>query len=120
MRRNWRERGEGQMGCVVGLIIFLALIFVAFKMIPIKVKAAELRQEVFDEAKSAGTHNDERIRRSILAKATDLELPVKDTDVKVRRTGNTINIDVEYKVPVKFPGFTYQWGFHHSAENPIF
>ena len=37
MRRNRRERGEGQLGCLVGLI-FLALgVFIAFKMVPVKV-----------------------------------------------------------------------------------
>ena len=118
MRRG--ERGEGQLGCIIGLLVFLAAIFVAYKMIPIKVKAAELRQEVVDEAKAAGTRRDPQIRKTILAKAEQLELPLADKDIDIRRNAGTIFVTVKYTVPVEFPGYTYQWEFEHHAENPIF
>lgn len=120
MIRRMRERGEGQLGCIVGLLVFLAAIFVAYKMIPIKVRAAELRGTVVDEAKAAGMRNDKVIKESILHKADTLELPLSEKDVKIRRSGNIIYVDVAYTVPVEFPGFTYQWNFKHSAENPVF
>ncbi|HVR38754.1 MAG TPA: hypothetical protein VMU84_06635 [Thermoanaerobaculia bacterium] len=120
MRRNRRERGEGQFGCVIGLLLLLIAIFVAYKMIPVKVKAAEMRQTVVDEAKSAGLHNDNVIRKSILAKAEELDLPITTDDVEIVRKNSNIKVDVSYVVPVEFPGFTYQWKFHHNAENPIF
>jgi|SRR5947209_4426584 len=120
MRLIRRERGEGQLGCIVGLIILALAIFVAWKMIPVKVKAAELRQVVEDEAKSAGTHNDDRIRAAILAKAKDDKLPVSDDDIKVVREHSEIDIDVNYIVPIEFPGYTYKWHLEHHAHNPIF
>lgn len=120
MRRKRSELGEGQFGCIVGLIVFVAVIFIAYKLIPVKVKASELRQEVFDESKSAGSHNDEKIRKIILAKARDLELPLDDSGVKIERKAENIHVNVQYTVPIKFPGFTYQWHFEHNAENPIF
>lgn len=115
-----RERGEGQMGCIVGLLVFLAAIFIAYKMIPVKIKAADMRQTVQDQAKSAGTLSDAVIRKTILAKATEHGLPVTDEDLKVDRMPNRIVIDVKYTVPVEFPGYTYQWNFSHHADNPIF
>lgn len=120
MLRNRRERGEGQLGCLVGLVLLLAGALVAYKMIPVKVKAAEMRDVVKDEAKSAGTHNDSRIRKAILAKAAELELPVTEKDVIIKRQSTAIKVDVKYTVPVEFPGYVYQWNFHHVAENPIF
>jgi hypothetical protein len=120
MRRNRGERGEGQFGCVVGLLLLLAGIFVAYKMIPIKVRAAELRQEVVDEAKSAGMRNDKQIIGSILKKAQEVNLPVTEENIVVSRGANSINVDVQYVVPLEFPGFTYKWKFHHVADNPIF
>ena len=120
MRRNRGERGEGQFGCVVGLLLLLAGIFVAYKMIPVKVKAAELRQEVVDEAKSGGMRTDAQIMASILKKAQDNNLPVTEDNVVIKRTANNISVDVQYVVPLEFPGFTYQWKFHHEAENPMF
>jgi hypothetical protein len=120
MRFNRRERGEGSFGCLVGVILLAIALFIAYKMIPVKVKNAELRQVVTDEAKSAGTHKDGQIMATILAKAEEDKLPVTEDDVKISRAANEITVDVEYVVPVEFPGFVYQWHFHHHAQNPIF
>ncbi len=120
MRRNRNQRGEGQGGCIVGLVLLLIGVFIAFKLIPVKVKAAELRQAVVDEAKMAGTRDDGRIMQRILKKAEELRLPVTEDNVKINRGANQIAIDVNYTVPIDFPGFVYQWKFHHNADNPIF
>lgn len=120
MLRNRRERGEGQFGCLVGLVLLLLAGLIAYKMVPVKVKAADLRDTIQDEARSAGQHNDKAITEAILAKAKSLELPVAKEDIRIDRTANTIKIDVQYTVPVQFPGYTHQWKFRHKADNPIF
>jgi hypothetical protein len=120
MRFSRRERGEGQFGCLVGLIFLAIGIFIAYKMIPVKVKAAEIRQEVVDEAKSAGTHNDDKIRAAILAKAREDDMPITEDNIKIVRVPNAITVTVDYVVPIEFPGYTYQWHLHHEASNPIF
>ena len=120
MRRNRRERGEGNLGCIVGVIFLVLAIFVAYKMIPVKVKNAELRQVITDEAKSAGTHKDDTIMAAILAKAKENNLPVTEENVKIARAASTISVEVDYTVPVEFPGYTYQWHIHHEVSNPIF
>lgn len=120
MVRNRRERGEGRLGCLVGVIFLLVAGLVAYKMIPIKVKVADLRDTVQDEARSAGTRSDKDILNSILAKAQQLELPVTEDNVKINRIPNSIKIDVAYTVPVQFPGYTYNWKFRHQTDNPIF
>lgn len=118
--RNRRELGEGQIGCLIGVIFLLLGALVAYRMVPIKIKAAEMRDTVKDEAKSAGTHNDNQIRKTIIATADRLQLPLKDSDVKVERKSGNIYVEVKYTVPVEFPGYVYQWNFVHTAENPIF
>ena len=120
MRDSRRQRGEGNLGCIFGLIVLALAIFVAFKMVPVKVKNAELKQTIVDEAKSAGTQNDDKIRAAILYKAKEDNLPIKEDDVKINRTSNAITVDVAYTVPIEFPGFTYQWNIHHVVSNPIF
>jgi len=120
MRTSRRERGEGQMGCVIGLIILAIALFVAYKMIPVKVKASELKNTVSDESKSAGTHNDDRIRDAIVNKAKELKLPVTAEKVKITRFASEITVDVEFDVPIDFPGYVYQWHQHYIQQNPIF
>ncbi len=118
--RRLGERGEGQLGCIFGLLVFLAALFVAYKMIPVKVRAADLRQTVTDEARSAATRSDAVILKSILDKAATNRLPVSAEDVEIVRPKERIVIDVKYVVPVVFPGYTYNWKFHHHADNPLF
>jgi len=118
--RRFTERGEGQFGCIVGLIILIAAGWIAFKMIPVKVKAADLRRTVTDSARSAGQLKDPAIRGNILNKARALELPVTNQDIKIQRQRERIRVEVNYVVPVEFPGYTHQWSFRHVAENPIF
>lgn len=120
MRISRRERGEGQFGCIVGLILLVVGVVVAYKVIPVKVRAADLRQEIQDDAKSAGMMNDEKIRASILAKARENNLPVTDDNIKISRGSNQINIVVDYSVPIDFPGYTYVWHVHDERNNPIF
>jgi hypothetical protein len=120
MSRNRSQRGEGRFGCLVGLVLLAIAGLVAYRMIPIKVKTADLRDTVVDESKSAGQHKDKTILGNILHKAEQLELPITAEDVEIKRTNANIRIEVEYTVPVEFPGYTYQWHFRHVAENPIF
>lgn len=114
------ERGEGQFGCLVGLALLLIAALVAYKMIPIKVKAAEMRDAMIDEARSAGQNPDARIMKAIIRKAEALNLPVTEKNVDIRRSSGEIRIEMKYTVPVEFPGYTYNWDFHHKTENPIF
>ena len=120
MSRNYRERGEGNFGCVIGIVVLLIAGLLAYKLIPIKVKTADLRDTVMDEARSAGAHNDNQIKNNILAKAKQLELPVAEENVKVRRQSSIVYVDVEYDVPVDLPGYKFNWHFRHTTENPIF
>ena len=118
--RNRRESGEGRIGCIFGLILLLIAGLIAYKMIPVKVKTSDMRETVQNEARSAGQHNDASIMKSLLTKAESLQLPVTDKDIAIVRVAGEIRVDVDYTVPVQFPGFVYQWHFHHHAENPIF
>lgn len=120
MLRNRRERGEGQFGCLVGLVVLLLAGLIAYKMLPVKVKAADLRDTIVDESKSAGQHGDAQIRRQILAKAEQNQLPVSDKDITINRSSSNIRIKVTYTVPVEFPGYTYNWDFKVETDNPIF
>lgn len=120
MRRNRREAGEGQGGCIFGIILLLIAAFVAYKLIPIKVKAAGLREVIVDETKQAGFHGDDRIRKDIMEKAQEDGIPLTDEGLTINRTGNLIRVDADYSVPVSFPGKTFDWHFHIHAENPIF
>ena len=41
-------------------------------------------------------------------------------DIDIERKHQMIRIEVNYTVPVEFPGYTYQWHFRVKTENPVF
>jgi hypothetical protein len=120
MGRHRGQRGEGQIGCVFGLIVLIAVSYIAFKMIPVKVRAADLRQEITDVARSAGAYKEPEIRKRIMAKAEELGLPLETRDLEIIRKSERVYIEANYVVPVEFPGYTYQWKFKHVVDNPVF
>jgi len=120
MRGRRSERGEGKGGCIFGLIVLLATIFIAYKIIPVKIAAAELKQTVADEAKSAGQHDDKVIRQTIMTKAEKLNLPLENENLIIQRERQSIRVEATYTVPIKFPGYVHHSTYHHVAENPIF
>lgn len=120
MRTSRRERGEGNFGCLVAIVLLFIAGFLAYKMVPVKVRAAELKQTITDEAKMAGAHQDGLIMKTILAKAEEQKLPVTEQNVKISRAAGEITVDVEYDVPIDFPGKTWNWHQHIVAQNPIF
>lgn len=120
MRRHTAQRGEGQIGCILGLIVLLAAGYIAYKMIPVKVRAADLRQEITDVARSAGVYKEPQIRKRIMEKAEELGLPLDPDNLIVERRSDRVYIEATYTVPVEFPGYTYQWNFRHVADNPVF
>lgn len=118
-RKRW-QRGEGQFGCLVGLVVLAIAGLIAYRLIPVKVKTAELRDTVIDEARSAGQRKDKQIKATILSQAKRLDLPLTEEGIDIRRTRSYIYVDVKYTVPVEFPGYVHNWDFHHHVENPVF
>ena len=49
MLRSRHQRGESQFGCLIGLVILLIACVLAYKLIPVKVKAADMRDTMVDE-----------------------------------------------------------------------
>jgi hypothetical protein len=120
MRSGARERGEGQLGCIFGLVVLAVIGFIAFKVVPVKIATVELRQEIIDQARTAGNREEGRIRYNIMKKAGDLDLPLQEKNLRIRKTSEQIKIEAEYIVPVEFPGYTWMWQQKHVAENPLF
>ena len=120
MRKNRGQRGDGNAGCLLGLIVLALAIFVAYKMIPPKIKAADLKQTIVDEAKMAGSHNNATIIGQITSRAREQRLAVTEDNIKISRGSGMISVEVDYDMPIDFPGKTWMWHQHIVAENPVF
>ncbi|MCB1034141.1 MAG: hypothetical protein KDD47_09945 [Acidobacteria bacterium] len=118
--RRSSQKGEGTLGCIFWSLLLLVVVVAAWKMVPVKVATAEFHDFMDDQARGADRRSEESIRKAILKKARDLDLPVDPKDLVVVLTRDDIKMEVEYTVPVDFPGFTYDWDFHYAEKFPIF
>ena len=121
MRRRIAERGEGNLGCILWLLVLALAVMISWKAIPVKVASAELYDFMDEVARSAGVNTTaEDVKKAILDRAHELKLPLDKDHVTVKREGDRLRMRAEYTVPVEFPGYTYQWHFVHELDRPIF
>jgi hypothetical protein len=115
-----RQTGQGKIGCILWILAAVVAGMVAFKMVPIKIQTAELYDFMVDQAKWAGNLSGESLKKNILAKAHELELPVDEKGVQVEKTRDRVRMEVVYTVPVQFPGYTYYWQFRQLVDRNIY
>lgn len=120
MDRLQNRPGQGKVGCVLWLLVLLGFVAVCYKVIPVKIRSAELYDFMEEQAMFAGTTREEVLKKRILDRAKDLDLPVKAKDIKIERRGGRIRMRCTYTVPLEFPGYTYLWNFEHIIDRPVF
>lgn len=120
MNRLHLRRGEARLGCVLWLIVLAVFVMIIMKVVPVKIRSAELYDFMEETAMFAGRATTEELKKRILARARDLELPLKEKNIKVERIGGRVRMRCTYTVPIEFPGYTYNWDFEHIVDRPVF
>lgn len=118
--RRFGERGEGNFGCILWLIILALAIGFAWKAVPVKIASAQLYDYMVEQAKFAHNAKPDRIKQRVLHKARELELPLDAKNLRVERVGDRIRMHAEYMVPVEYPGYTWNWKFEHDVDRGIY
>ncbi len=115
------ERGEGNIGCILWVLVLALAVMIAWKAVPVKMTTSKFYGYLDELAKfQAARSQPPAIKKAILDKASEMDLNVEPQNVLVTRKGDFISIDVQYVVPVEVLGFTYQWKFHHRLDRQIF
>lgn len=119
--RRRQERGEGNLGCIIWVLILVIAVFLAWKLVPVKIKSAEFYDYMDEMAKfSAANATQEAIEKGLMEKARQLGIPLEKRNLKVTLRREQIRIEATYTIPVEFPGYTYNWTFHQVLDRPIF
>ena len=116
------ERGEGRLGTLFGILVLATFVYLGVKLVPVMISVYEFRDSIEEESRFAALprHDDQLIKRNILQKARELDLPVGSKDVQVSRTSGRIDIVVKYSVPIETPVYTYNWALDESLSAPLF
>jgi hypothetical protein len=118
MRRRG-ESGNGRIGCILWALGLAVVVLICWKAVPVKIASAELYDFMEEQAKFSGL-SQEAMKKGILLRARELDLPVQEKQVSVERFGDRIRMRVTYTVPLEFPGYTYYWNFNHEVDRTVF
>ncbi|MGB3562553.1 MAG: hypothetical protein WBH85_02700 [Thermoanaerobaculia bacterium] len=120
MARRLTRAGEGRLGCILWLSLTLIFVMIAWKVVPIRIKSSELSSYMEEQAKFAYRASPEALKKRVVAKTRELDLPVDPKKVIVERRGGRIVLKCTYTVPVEFPFYTYLWKFDLLVDRPVF
>jgi hypothetical protein len=114
-----KQRGGSKINLLLTLLILGSMIFVGFILAPPYFTNYQLQDAMKTEARFAGYNrktNDE-IREDVWKKVQELGIPAKREDIHVSNDNNTVQISIDYTVPVdlKFNQFTLE--FHAHGDN---
>lgn len=119
--RSSDERGEGRLGTLLSLCILLVFIYLGFKVIPVMINAYAFRDFIEQEARFAALQNkDDELKKRVLRKAQELDLPVTTKNIKMHRTHAYFDINVRYTIPIETPVYTYNWSLDEKTRAPLF
>ena len=119
-----RENGFVSLGTLIGLLLFGGAIWVLFKVLPFFYYAEELRGFMEAQAEKNQVLTDEEMRRTLLRKIRELQIPIDDPeDLKVNRFNGNIVIEVKYSevLFIDIGDKTYDlyvFNFHPRVERP--
>lgn len=108
--RLGRRRGEGKAGCIIGALLLLVGVYIAFKFIPVKVAFADVRDTAVKATEMGSIKKDEDIRREIQMKIKENQPnldPIKDELIEISRHSDTIAIKFEMHKRIELLGGKY-------------
>ena len=122
MRSKWSARGAGRLGCIVWLAVLGLIGYGLYKVIPVKIATSTFYDFMQEEASFASIRNVKQLEKEILAKAKELNLPVTEENLTLKRTRESITIEAHYEMTVEFFGGweKYVWKFDQVVERPTF
>lgn len=121
MRTVRSERGEGRFGALLGLAVLALTVYLGFKIIPQMINVYTFRDFVEEQARFAAlSRRDEDIRKRILRRAQELDLPVTGKSLTLSRNESYFDVRVRYVIPIVTPFYTYNWQLDESVRAPLF
>jgi hypothetical protein len=112
------QRGEGRLKAIVYLVILIAAVYAAVKIVPLYVAEYELKDKMGEQARFAvvNRYTPDQIRENIYKTIQDLDIPAKREDIKVETNYHGLVITVNYSVPVDFLVYKTDFNFSPSSE----
>jgi hypothetical protein len=121
LANSHRQRGEGRAGLLIANAVIGVGFFVGFRYIPVKITAYEFRDELRQEARYGAVRDDDKmVLKRLRDKADELDIPLREKDLTLRRTPTELVIKASYDQPIDFKVTTYVYKFSAEERAPLF
>lgn len=121
MRRFRSERGGAGGSLLIALAVFLFIAYEAAQFGPHVLAQFQFKDAVVDAAKFSRNKPASTVQQEVLAKATELSLPVSRDMIKVTRKPTHTRIEVRYDQEAEWlPGKPYKWTVQLDEESILF
>ncbi|MGQ0767474.1 MAG: hypothetical protein ACT4OZ_17645 [Gemmatimonadota bacterium] len=114
-----RRRGASKLGCLVGLLVAVAVLYFGFNIGEVWLRYYRYEDTIRQEARFARQNTDDEIRRRLAARADSLGLPDDASRVRIVRSGNRITISADYEEIVELPGFVRTFRFRPNIASEL-
>jgi hypothetical protein len=116
-----RQAGKGRIGLILALGLCASVIYAAVQVIPVRIAAYEFRDELREQARYGATRaSNTEVANEILAKAKELDIPLRKDHLRVERTMSEFVITARYEKPIDLKVTTYTYRFDATERAPLF
>ena len=122
MVRRRGTRGASSSGCLLSLLIFVALLYYGVNIGEVYFRYYRLLDEMQTQTRIAAALDDGTIRRRVQAAVEEIGLPeAAGTNLVIRRTAvpRQIVIETRYSERVSLPLFNHTFSFNPKATQPL-
>ena len=121
--RSDGERGEGRIGSIIGLIVFVGICMAAWNVVPPFIADYTFADKLNELARmNRYQHKDERIMELIMREASkqriDTYMTRQDCKITTRETSRTIECAYEREIEI-LPGWKKTFSFTPGADQPL-
>lgn len=117
------RRGAGSKGCLLSLLIFVAVLYYGVNIGEVFFRYYRLLDEMQTQTRLAAAIDDGTIRRRVQAAIEEIGIPdsAGGRQLIVRRTASPrqIMIETHYSETVSLPFFNHSFSFHPRATQPL-
>lgn len=113
------ERGGSGVKLFLLLMLLGSMIFAGIRVLPVYIDNYQIQDAVQSEARFAIGNRllAKDVRADVLKKINEIGIPATEDDLKVTATPGSVQITLDYSVPIDLLVYKYTKDFHIYADN---
>ena len=115
------ERGGSKLNLILTLLVLGMMVFAGVKVVPVYFANYQFQDAIESESRFALTgypkKTTEDVRDDVFKKAQELGIPANRDAVRVALGNGTVDIGLDYSVPIDLRFYQFTLQFHPHADN---